>query len=271
MTTTESKLFWLYYGGGKAIVANAIAVFLGAIFLLVGYFVWQTEQEYALNGVAATGIVTRKDHRVEQRPPGQKGGPRTVYTLHYRYQDDHGQAHEGGDNVDLNVWNQLQKEHPVQIEYLRDQPEKYRITAGRSFWARYGYLFAVGAGGLLVAGALGVGIGRWIWAARKARLVFAGDPVLGIVTGRKTAVSGSNRTPPVRVLYQFTDTTGTERPGATCWLLEKQAAAWPEGVPILVLQDPNNPARSEADIFGARSDDLARLTGKPITEEQSPS
>ena len=91
-------------------MAIAVGLFIGTIFLLVGYFVWRREEDYGKRGVAATAIVTSKDHRIEQRPAGQKGGPKTIYTLHYRYQDDRGQPHDAGGNVDVNLWNRLQKD-----------------------------------------------------------------------------------------------------------------------------------------------------------------
>src|SRR5262245_47950094 len=87
MNISESALRWRYYGGGSSLVGIAVGLFLGTIFLLVGYFVWRTEEDYAKNGVAANATVTRKDQQIEPHHAGQKGGPRTVYTLHYRYQD----------------------------------------------------------------------------------------------------------------------------------------------------------------------------------------
>src|SRR5262245_42398430 len=121
MNISESALRWRYFGGGPSLLGIAVGLFLGTIFLLVGYFVWRTEEDYAKNGVAADATVTRKDQQIEPHHAGQKGGPRTVYTLHYRYQDDRGQTHEHGDNVDANVWNQFQKGQVVRIEYLRDR------------------------------------------------------------------------------------------------------------------------------------------------------
>jgi Protein of unknown function (DUF3592) len=264
MSMTDAALRWRYYGGPMAIVGIAIGLGLGAVFLTVGYFVWQSEEEYAKNGVAATGTVTRKDSRVEPRT-GPKSGPRTVYTLHYRYQDDQGRPHEHGDSVDAGVWNQYQKGQQVAIEYLRDKPGTSRVAV-RSFWATWGYLFALAGGGLLVGGTLVFGIGGWFWAGRKARLVRDGEPFLGVVTEHDTRTSGKSRQTSYRLRYAFTDAGGTERTGKSCWLPRGLESRWPVDGPILVLQDPANPARFEADIYEARADDLARFQGESAGE-----
>ncbi len=265
MTLTDSALRWRYYGGPMAVVGIAIGLGLGAVFLTVGYVFWQTEEDYAHNGVAATATVTGKDSHVEQRQPGQRGGPRTVYTLRYHYQDDQGRPHNGGDNVDASAWNHYQKGQQVPIEYLRDRPDTSRV-AERSFWAAWGYLFALAGGALLVGGALAFGIGGWVWAGRKARLVREGEPFLGVVTAHDTKSSGRGRQTAHRLRYAFTDAAGTEWTGRSCWLTEEQATRWPVDGPILVLQDPGNPARFAADVYGARADDLARLGGNPAEE-----
>ena len=264
---TLASLRWKYYGGGLALAAIAVGAVLGTIFLAVGYFVRQTEEEYVRNGVASTATVTRKDQRIETRPAGQKGGPKTVYTLHYRYRDDQAQAHDGGGNVDANIWNQFQKDQPLKIEYLRDQPGTSRITEGRSFLARWGYLLALGGGGLLLGGVLVFGIGGWFWAGRKARLVCSGVPFLGTVTNHDTRSSGRrNQEPSCRLRFMFTDAAGTELTGKSCWLPQGLAPQWPINEPILVLQNPDEPARFEADIFRVRADDLSQLQSSQAQE-----
>jgi hypothetical protein len=262
MNIPESKLRWRYYGGGPALVALTIGSFLGIIFLAVGYFVRQTEEDYAKKGVAAVATVTHKDQRTEP-PSGQKGGPRITYTLHYRYQDAQGQMHDGGDNVEVNVWNQYQKGQALQIEYLSDKPERSRIAVGRSFFQKWGYILALAGGSALIIGVLVFGIGGWFWVGRKARLVRHGEPLLGVVTDHLSRTWGSrNQQPSYRLRFTFTDAIGVERSGTSAWLDRGQEVRWAIGENILVLQEPNNPERFEADIFEARADDLARLTGR---------
>jgi hypothetical protein len=262
MNMALSSLRWRYYGGGSSIAAIVIALVLGSLFLLVGWFVRQKEEEYGANGVAVTATVTHKDSKLDPRP-GQKGGPKTYYTLHYRYQDGAGQSHEGSDQVELDVWNQFQKDQTLQIEYLRDQPNTSRVAERRSIFARWGYLLALGGGGLLICGALIFGIGGWFWTGRKARLVRDGVPILGIVDEQETRTldltGRGNREPSYGLRFTFTDTEGNERTGKSVWLPRELVPRWPADEPILVLQDQSNPARFEADIFEARAADLARL------------
>src|SRR5262249_54636071 len=106
-------------------------------------------------------------------------------------------------------------------------------------------------------------IGGWFWAGRKAWLVRDGDPFLGVVTDHLTRTWGSrNQQPSYRLRFTFTDATGVERSGPSAWLERSQESRWAIGENILVLQDPNNLERFEADFFEARADDLARLTGR---------
>jgi hypothetical protein len=255
-----SKLRWQYYGGSGAVVGIVVGLVLGSIFAVVGYFVWQTEEDYDKHGLPATGTVTRKDHRVEPAH-GPKGRPQTIYTVSYQYADEQGHTHEGHDGVDANVWNQCQKGQPIAVQYLRDRPEQSRIVAGRSLLARWGYVLLLGIGGVLLAATLTLALGGWIWAGRKARLVQDGTPFLGTVTGHETRALGKGKQQPsYRLVYTFTDADGTERSGKSVWLSRDLQARWQDDVSILALQDPNRPDRFEADVFEARADDRAALT-----------
>ena len=133
---------------------------------------------------------------------------------------------------------------------------------------RWGYLLALGGGSFLIGGVLVFGGGGWLWAGRKARLVRDGEPFAGIVTDHDTRRPGKgNQAPSVRLRFAFTDATGEERTGKSCWLPSDVAPRWPIDEPILVLQDPANATRFEADIFEARADDLAGLKDDSPDEE----
>jgi hypothetical protein len=65
-----------------------------------------------------------------------------------------------------------------------------------------------------------------------------------------------------RLLYHFADGGGSTWEGRgppQPWSL---AARWDPGETILVLYDPRNPRRNEADVFEARNNDLDRLQGQ---------
>ena len=85
--TSESKLRWRYFGGVMAVAAIFIALFIGTIFFVAGYFLRQSEEEYARNGIAADATVTGKDTKTERPVAGQKGAPKVTHVVRYRYQD----------------------------------------------------------------------------------------------------------------------------------------------------------------------------------------
>jgi hypothetical protein len=265
MNIPLSALRWRYFGGGHSVAGIAIGLLLGTLFLVIGYFTRATQQEYDRDGATTTATVTGKDHHL-QPGAGHKGQPRTTYTLQYRFQDEQGQTHEGGDTVELGYWNGHGKGNQVVIEYLRHHPEQSRIVEGRELAAHWGHHLLLAIGSVLAAGVFVLTLGGWIWAGRKARLVQKGEPFLGAVTEHQSRSFSLNqqkpREPSVRLLYTFTDAEGTERAGKSCWLPKDLVPRWPPGTPILVLQDPTRPTRFEADIFEARADDLARLTGE---------
>ena len=73
-------------------------------------------------------------------------------------------------------------------------------------------------------------------------------------------MGGRNRQPSCRLRFTFTDSNRIERTGKSVWLLRGLESRWQIGESILVLQDPNNPERFEADTFETRADDLKRLS-----------
>jgi hypothetical protein len=84
-------------------------------------------------------------------------------------------------------------------------------------------------------------------------------PALGVVSAVIENDSALKVAGTYRLVYSFTDETGQTWEGRgppQPWSL---AARWDPGETILVLYDPRNPGRNEADVFEARMDDLARL------------
>jgi hypothetical protein len=239
---------WNPYGGRAALMVIAVASLMATGFLVGGYSLLQSEAEYWKNGVAANATVTRKDVTLTTGVRSQSKN----FTVSYRYQDGQGQGHEGSSTVGEQLWNRLQNDQALPIEYLRDQPARSQAI-DRPFLDRWNWLFCVGIGSLLVGCLVGGSVGVWIWAGRHARLVRDGVPFVGLVTEHDDQKSGH------RLRFTFTDATATRRSGTSWFLSPELMSRWPVNKPILVLQDPSNPTRFEADIFGTRADELARL------------
>src|SRR5207245_485810 len=65
--------------------------------------------------------------------------------------------------------------------------------------------------------------------------------------------------PRCRLRFEFLDAHGRPRHGQTHWLPEDIGCYWNQGDSILVLCDPEQPERPEADVFQIRPDDKERL------------
>jgi hypothetical protein len=103
-------------------------------------------------------------------------------------------------------------------------------------------------------------VGGWVWATQKARRVASGTPVLGEVTERASPLWARLTSPAwYRLQFEFTDAHGHTQSGKTHWLTEDIACYWSDGDSILVLCDPRQRARPEADVFQVRQDDKERL------------
>jgi hypothetical protein len=86
-----------------------------------------------------------------------------------------------------------------------------------------------------------------------------GTPALGVVTEVAENDSALKVAGTYRLVYRFTVESGETWEGRgppQPWSL---AARWDPGENILVLYDPRNPRRNEADVWEARNEDLAKL------------
>src|SRR5262249_2054398 len=167
---------------------------------------------------------------------------------------------DGGVAVGVNEWTSFQKYDDILIYYRRDRPDESQLAEVPNLSRRWAMHMGLSLGGLLYVGGGLVGVGGWWWATRKARLVVEGKPVLGEVTDRVCPFWGQALSPPRSCLhFQFVNSRGSIQTGKTHWLPEDIACCWNPGNSILVLCDPADPSRSEADVFQVRDADKERL------------
>lgn len=265
MNLSAARLRWLYLRGPLWWMGLALLVTGTAILLLV-YSLWQGEHRFEENALSTRAKVTRKQTRIEKT--GRQGNtPKTIHVLVYTFQDAAGQQHEGKAEVSAQAWAEAKKGDALTIEYDRANPASRRL-GGSATPVQWGLMATAGIGFLFVTFGIVTGACLLIRSGRRARLIQTGVPALGVVDEVVENDSALKVAGTFRVLFQFTDGQGATWQGRgppQPWSL---AGRWEPGDAILVLYDPRNPGRNEADLFEVRPDELAELQNQ--TSERRP-
>jgi hypothetical protein len=180
---------------------------------------------------------------------------RPVYHLRYQFEDHEGNEWQGVSDVSEVTWKQSGIGRPLPIRYLPNDP-----TINRAEQPLMGH-FDTDNVIMSVIAALFLLVGGWLivsaaWrAARRARVVLVGDPIMA----RITDVQRIDNYRASHIEYVFTDGRGNARDGRTPPLSKQLASRWNVGDPILVLCRNGDVIHHEADVYGARATDLARL------------
>jgi hypothetical protein len=179
--------------------------------------------------------------------------------LDFTFQDGAGQRHSGNAEVSADDWGRAKSGDDLTIDYDRTNPTSTRLAGHVSTMEPIGFVI-LGAFGLLFAT-----VGLLLLACvlvrsgQRVRLIQSGVPALGAVTGVAEDGGAVRVTGTYRVAYQFTDPSGATWPGRGPAQPYSLAFRWNTGDAMLVLYDPRNPHRNEADLFETRSDELAAL------------
>ena len=256
---SETHLRRRYFGGERGVMILGVCTVLGALFLIFGYVFLKIGQRDSKSSVFTTAQIIDKYRRAEPKKNGEgEGDGSSICWIRYRYQDEEGKSYEGRDTLDVREWDKVQKGDGLAVEYKRANPQKSWSLVS---YNPAGYALAISC--LIVGTALSigsglVGLGCWLDACRKVRLVRDGTPVVGEVINRvdKEWLRFSDFVQ-YRILYRFTDPTGVERTATTSWLPRDVACCFAAGDSLLVLCDPKQPTRYVADIYQVRRVDLA--------------
>jgi len=190
-----ARNFWFVFGGIFFVVG--FALFVG------GFNAWQTEQRFDANATRAKGTVLTRDIETARRSSGD--GASTKYRVTYRFDARSGETLEHSDDVDVHRWESLHEQGPVDIEYLRDEPQVSRI-AGESDRLTAWILMGIGGPfGLFGGGVLIFAIRRRMEANRLRR---DGAHTTGTVVAVKETNISINRVRQWRIQYSYRDHRG---------------------------------------------------------------
>jgi hypothetical protein len=216
--------FWLWFGG--------LWLAVGLCFLGIGggVAVYRSGLAARLDaeGVPVEGFVVAK----EIVAPRDRS---TSYNVTFRFTDARGETIRGSAKLDAETWDALVERGPIEVVYLPDRPQTYRI-AGQSdselviaiVFPLVGVVLALG-GGLLLGNAL-----------RTRRVASTGAIANASVVEVRPGRLHVNGIPQWEVRYRFQDATGQAREGK-CSVSPDAAQRLKPGVVGRVRYDARNP------------------------------
>ncbi len=254
MKNSLARLIWLYVRSPLWWMGLILSVF-GAPMILAAVLISRSEAAFREHAVLTVASISGKDR--ESRELRKNG--ETVHILIYRFQDSTGTLYEGRTGASHDDWRRAKDGDPLSIAYDRTNPQNSRRAEQIPATVDWGLLFLGGLGTLFCLVGTPLAVYSLIAAVQRARLVRAGRATLGVVGELVEDDSPVRFKGAYRLTYHFDDEAGASWEGrgpAQTWSL---AARWDPGETILVLYDPANPRRNEADIWEVRADDWARL------------
>lgn len=222
--------FWLVFGG--------LWLTVGLPLVFGGIHLFRLEQSFGVEAVTVRGtVLTRDIHRARRTD----GGTSTRYEVSYRFMTDDGETFERRDSVDVQTWEALTEQGPVQVRYLPDDPAQSRIAgeANRAeplIMGGLGGFFAV-AGGLIVAHDLR----RRLLRARLQREGLSADATVTAVGPTDFSVNGVRQWV---IRYRYSDHRGRTHEGKSEYLPPEEAREWKEGDAGRVRYDRQHSAQN---------------------------
>jgi hypothetical protein len=258
MILSAARLRWLYLRGPFWWMGLGLTA-VGLVLLPAALWMWRQEKGFQERSVRAVATITGKETRLDKKV-GRKGEQtfETVHLLKYTFPDAAGRPVQGKARVSADEWGQANAGDTRAIEYDGEDPRDSRLVEAAAP-IRWGLLLFGGTGLLFTSVGLTLAAIALVDSGRRARLVRNGTPALGVVDGVEENDAALKVAGTYRLAYHFEDGAGATWQGrgpAQPWSL---AARWDAGEDILVLYDPQNPRRNEADVWEARNDDFDRL------------
>ncbi len=221
--------FGLLFGG--------IWLVVGVPFLIVGLWQWQSQGRFAEEAVRVEGKVLTKEITRASRESRSS----TRYSVRYRFEALDEQSYEGRQDIDVDLWEALEEQGPIELEYIPDDPHTNRV-AGQGDWVLVS-VFTLLGGAFTLAGGIIFGISLRKKLAR-SRLRREGQLVGATVTGLQETNMSVNRVRQWRILYSYRDLYGVEHQGKSGYLSPQEAQRWEEGDQGQAYHDPQQPEKS---------------------------
>jgi hypothetical protein len=252
----DSEAAWL-----AVLFASPVLVMIGLLFLST----LKAELPYLLEGVDVQGRVVdvhlvslpRQAAPIAAAPSLAPlwahggGGPRC--RIRYEFTDATGQRHTGEDSVRAGFAQHLRAGAPVPIRYVRSQPARSQ-TGFQSKWS----VGSLAVPPMVIGGVLSWGVWASVRAVRRAsqraRIISTGLAVRAWVTNwrqYKHQYKFRSREERTEICYYFV-CEGLGRVEGKVVTSAKLPPYWREGAEIVVVVDPLDVLRSEADIYEAR-------------------
>ncbi len=228
MTTTDN--FWLWFGGIWLTAGLSFLIIGGAIGLRLDG--GALDAQLQAQGTRAEGVVLAK--QIVSPNDSER------YRVTFRFEDARGAVVRGSADLDPAAWDALLERGPIEVLYLQDRPETYRVPGQtRDDDAVLAFVLpfigaAIGAiGGALVVIAL---------RTRRVRRELLRSGASAAATVIEAGPSGMriNGVPLWKVRYRFRDASGREHEG-NCSLAPEEGQRWRQGAVGRVRYDARNP------------------------------
>src|SRR5687768_2315213 len=226
------KNFWFWFGG--------IWLVVGTIFLVVGISVGvyrsQLNDRLDKEGRTVDGIVLTKEIYTTSNKRRSRSSP--SYRVAFRFVPREGEMVRGTADVTTEEWDLLEERGPIQVTYLPERPQSYRVT-GQSQDVLLPIIFGVvggvvgSIGGFIVYNAVGK-------RKREKELSRTGVTAEATITDIGPSYLRIKGVSQIKVSYHFQDGRGQTREGS-CTMSPEVAGNWSPGQKGQVRYDPRKP------------------------------
>jgi hypothetical protein len=152
MAAGASRTFVFWFG--------SVWLALGLVFLVLavhfGSLAYDLGRRLDREGVSATGLVLAK--KITGSRSGYGSDPNPSFFVTLRFTTLRGETVKGEVEVTRGRWGRLIERSPIEVRYLPDAPDRFRVDGQRGSWlwlfvfAVLGVLFTLGGGLVLVLG-----------------------------------------------------------------------------------------------------------------------
>lgn len=218
----NARTFWVWFGG----------LWLGVGLILLTAGIWlalttlERQERFEAGAERTQGTVLTKYVR-RSNSSGSSTSSTRHYGVTYRFTTPDETVIEGDARLDTDLWDRLEEQGPIAIEYLSDDPGINRIAGDEDGLVEAVIFPTVGGVFTLLGGFVFVrGVGQ---VRRHRRLLRDGVLTSGTVVEVRPTKVRINRIPQYALSYRYQDHAGRTYVGRSGLLSPEAAAAWAPG------------------------------------------